>query len=446
MRVQLSRSGSARRGLRAAVTSIAVGALAVTASLAAAAPALAGAGPAAVGAPPAGAATAPAAAQTAAGYGAGWLAGQLSSTGYLVGFSGKPDLSDTAYAVLGLHAAGVGKAAADKATSYLAANAAAAAGNPGQLAYLIMAAVAAGQDPRSFGGVDLVAALESTQRTSGADAGLFGSSDPSYDGASRQGLALAGLRAAGVPVADPHVRYGSTWLVRQQCADGLWTSYRADPSKPCPAADPTAFSGPDTNSTGFAVQGLAAYGAHPNRAARLVSLKAVQSADGGFPNFAARGQASDPNSTALVIETILADGGNPAAAPWATGTKTPYTALASYQLGCRDPAANRGALYFPGSGGRDPSVLATVQAVPALAAQVLPLPASTPAATVPTVPCGGVSGQQGVGTPTGAVGPTGRSLPFTGPVPVGGLALVALGLLVTGGVLLGGVRRGSDRA
>jgi hypothetical protein len=43
----------------------------------------------------------------------------------------------------------------------------------------------------------------------------------------------------------------------------------------------------------------------------------------------------------------------------------------SYQLGCTDPAGDRGAFFYPGS--RDANVFATVQAIPALMQRKFPL-------------------------------------------------------------------------
>ena len=51
--------------------------------------------------------------------GAGWLARELSAgNGRLEPF-GSPDIADTAYAVLGLHAAGVGRVQAQQALTFL---------------------------------------------------------------------------------------------------------------------------------------------------------------------------------------------------------------------------------------------------------------------------------------------------------------------------------------
>jgi len=332
---------------------------------------------------------------TVASWGAGYLARQIIANGGHLNSFGVTDVVDTAYAVLGLRAAGVGRSASSLAIAFLKTQLASplenadGSDNPGNLAYFILAAVSAGQDPRHFAGRsasnDLVARLVATRRATGPDAGLFGTNDPTYDGAFRQGLALAALAAAKVPASRGVVQGAIRWLEHQQCADGLWTAYRADTTVPCPAADLTTFVGPDTNSTGMAVQGLAAYGARPGRARLLATLHAIQSADGGFPFLGSPGQASDPDSTALSIQLILAEGGYPGAAAWQKGAGNPYVALAAYQLGCGDPAADRGAFFYPGS--RTPSTLASVQAIPALAGRTFPLSSSPSSTTQPQVNC-----------------------------------------------------------
>src|SRR4051794_14012690 len=336
---------------------------------------------------------APPAAKTSAVHGAAWLARQINANGgYLTNF-GSPDLSDTAYAVVGLQAAGVGKAAIASAVNYLVSQVPnlkdGTVDNPGRLADVILAGTSAGKDVRHFGGNgaqhDLVARLLATGRTSGPDKGLLGTSDPKFDGASRQGLALAALAAAKVPSSNKTVASALGWLTSQQCTNGLFVSYRSSVSSPCPAADPSTFTGPDTNSTGLAVQGLAAYGKRPRQSAVLSSLAAVQSADGGFSFVAAPGQASDPNSTALSIQTILAERGDPSGARWHQGHQGPYAALSSYQLGCAAPAHDRGAFFFPGDS--TPNVLATVQAVPAAAGKVLPVAHVAVTKSAPSMIC-----------------------------------------------------------
>jgi hypothetical protein len=193
------------------------------------------------------------------------------------------------------------------------------------------------------------------------------------------------LKVAGLAASNPTVARGITWLEQQQCSTGLWEAFRADTATPCPAPNPANFTGPDTNSTALAVEGLAAYGAYPLKGSVVQQLHLVQSSDGGFPYIAASGQASDPDSTALAMQTVLAEGQDPGSASWTVSGSTPYTVLASYQLGCSAPAANRGAFYYPGS--TNPSVIATVQAVPAAAGKALPLRPTLLANNNPTVKC-----------------------------------------------------------
>src|SRR5207253_6785224 len=125
------------------------------------------------------------------------------------------------------------------------------ADNPAALATLILALKAGGAQPTAFGmpATNLVARLVATQQADG----LFGTADPTFDGAFREGLALLALHAAAVVNAA-----GAKWLEDQQCDDGSWTAFRSDTAKPCPAIDAHAFTGPDTNSTALAALGLQA--------------------------------------------------------------------------------------------------------------------------------------------------------------------------------------------
>jgi hypothetical protein len=326
-------------------------------------------------------------AQRGAQRGAQWLANQIRANGGVLKNFGQADVTDTAYAVIGMRAAGVDKGASNRAIAYLKTKIGAKIQAGGQdssggLAEYIMAAVSNGGDPRKFGGNgpnnNLVRRLLNTQHTTGADKGLFGAQDPTYDGAFRQGLALGALAAVHIPKTDTRIANAISWLANQQCSDGLWQSYRADTSVACDPADPNLFTGPDTNSTGWAVQGLAAWGVHPNDAGTLSALDAVQSSDAGFPYIAAAGQPSDPNSTALVIQAINAAGSAPSAGMWVKTNQTPVTALLKYQLGCKSQGF--GAFTFPGSPG--PNIFATVQAVPALTGKTLPLKPSTKSTTL----------------------------------------------------------------
>ncbi|MGH9018746.1 MAG: prenyltransferase/squalene oxidase repeat-containing protein [Acidimicrobiales bacterium] len=326
---------------------------------------------------------------TAAQAGATWIAHQF--TGKDIVTSGSPDPSSTVQAVLAFAAAGVGGAKAKAAVAWLKKNfesyvSSGGVDDAGALAYVILAAQAVGADPTQFGGKkpadDLITRLEGDQQTSGADAGLFGSTDPTYDGAFRQGLSLMALANQGVSSTSAVMEAGITWLQEQQCSDGGWESYRSV-STACAAPDPDSFTGPDTNSTSSAVEGLVAAGAsfpvNP-----LGFFESAQNTDGGFGFIGASSQSPDPDSTAEVIQALVAikELTNPA---FTQGTATPASALATYQQGCSAAAGDRGSYTFPGEDG--PNLLATLQAVPGAAEVAFPLKSATMTRSLPKVKC-----------------------------------------------------------
>lgn len=172
--------------------------------------------------------------------------------------------------------------------------------------------------------------------------GLYGAQDPTYDGAFRQSLSLIALVSAGRRPAPEAVR----WLTGQQCADGGWTAFRPDTSKPC---DPKR---EDTNSTAMAVQALVALRATSspgsgqvgkNIESGLTWLGEVRNPDGGVGYNP--GGATDANSTALLVNAMLAAGHDPSAARNAKGN-SPVDALLDLRVGCDAPAAQRGAFAF----------------------------------------------------------------------------------------------------
>ncbi|MFG2723434.1 prenyltransferase/squalene oxidase repeat-containing protein [Streptomyces sp. NPDC048416] len=99
--------------------------------------------------------------------GAGYLARTLAATGFLKsampGATDRPDVGNTADAVVALAAAGLPDQA-KKSADWLSKNAAAWAKENGPAAYaqLVFAADATGADPKNFGGTDLVKALNAT--------------------------------------------------------------------------------------------------------------------------------------------------------------------------------------------------------------------------------------------------------------------------------------------
>ncbi|MFF4757296.1 prenyltransferase/squalene oxidase repeat-containing protein [Streptomyces sp. NPDC001292] len=158
-------------------------------------------------------------------------------------------------------------------------------------------------------------------------AGLYGRTDPQYDGVWRQSLALLAQHTVGVRPAAKAV----DWLTGQQCADGSFAAFRAEPGKPCDAKVMV-----DTNSTAAAVQTLAALGGHDTVTGKAVSwLKSVQNEDGGWPY--TPGGPSDTNSTSVVIGALAAVGQKPESV--VKDGKSPYDALFSFALPCSGDGA-----------------------------------------------------------------------------------------------------------
>lgn len=130
-----------------------------------------------------------------------------------------------------------------------------------------------------------------------ADTGLYGSTPPDFDGVNRQSQAILALSAFGVEPARSSIR----WLVDQQCADGSFQPYRSDTSVPCAPSDPSAFTGPNTDSTAWAAMALSVAG--EDRAARRAANALVRNSQtsgrvtawpsvfGGTPNASSTGLA-----------------------------------------------------------------------------------------------------------------------------------------------------------
>ena len=210
-----------------------------------------------------------------------------------------------------------------------------------------------------------------------ADVGLFGASDPTYDGAFRQSLGILAELAGGV-----HDTTAIEWLVKQQCSDGGWTAYRSDLSTPCPATDLGTFTGEDSNSTALAMQALHAAGVTPTHDP-LPFLHGLQSSDGGFSYIA--GSGTDPNSTGVVLQALAAVGEDATSATWTVSGHTPVEALMSFWLNCG--SADPGAFASPYSSGHG-DLIAGVQAVWGAEGKAFPF-TSSPAATQPAPDCSG---------------------------------------------------------
>jgi hypothetical protein len=313
--------------------------------------------------------------QAAARQAAQWLVSQFNAQGFIPVIPGgsQANLSATVQSVLSLSAANVDPTLAQQALGYLETNVDAfvvqqGVDGPGQLALLILDAEALGVSPTDFGGTDLVTRLLATEQTTGPDAGLFGTENQAANysaGGYQQGLALAALAAAGV-TSQSQVGTAIAWLVQAQCPDGGWTT--PDNTNNACNGTPANFAGPDTNSTALAIQGLGAQGALTSSVSTsaLRFLETGQDSDGGwsyYPNTSATPGVTDPDSTALVIQSLIALGVSPTGTPFVKGSSNPVSALLAFQL---TSGSGAGAFFFPpGPSGAD--LLATYQAVPALA-------------------------------------------------------------------------------
>lgn len=362
---------------------------------------------------PAGAAPPTSDPSTAAAYGARWIARQVSAGGALPDFGGDPAVGPTVGGALALAAARVEGETFERmlhfietgAESYISSS---GDDSPGAIGYLLLLSAAAGEDPTSFAGIDLVSRLGETLGDFAP--GLYGAADPTYDGVIRQSLAILGLVANGYTPPEEAI----DWLLDQQCPAGsaagtvgAWQAYRADTSEPCQAPDPGTFSGPDTNSTAFAFQALVAAGESPAHDV-LDLLASWQQPDGGFEFLL--GAGVDPNSTALVVQAIVAGGEDPAAGRWVQPGGSAMSSLLAWQLGCDQAASDQGAFASPFSDGA-PDLLATTQAVWGASGQAFPFagpvvfgPSPEPCqpSTTTTAPSSTTSAQQPDGTAVAA--------------------------------------------
>ncbi len=173
-------------------------------------------------------------------------------------------------------------------------------------------------------------------------------------GAGPQSWAILGTRALSQAVPAEAV----TYLIGLQQSNGGWewgTGW-----------------GTDTNSTALAIQALIAAGEVSTSTAVVNGLNYLETAqdvnnDGGFPYDpdSSYDTASDVNSTAYVIQALLAAGQSPTAARWTTNGSTPLSYLLSRQL------SNGGFEWQAGTGKADE--IATRQAIPALLGNSFPL-------------------------------------------------------------------------
>lgn len=222
-----------------------------------------------------------------------WLRGfQQADGGFTNGYAAGSDLGATTEVMLAAAAAGQDcstwlSSAGNSPLDYLAAQVKqGAVKDAAGLTRAVLATVATGQDPRNFGGKDLVQALLAAQDK---DTRRFG------DSLYAHAYAMLALHNAGAPVPQSAID-----LLKMQIADdGAWSLF----------GGPTAGLA-DTNTTALAMQALGAVGERDAASGALPYLQRMQNGDGGFPyqKPSAWGTDTDANSTAVVLQALYALG------------------------------------------------------------------------------------------------------------------------------------------
>lgn len=279
------------------------------------------------------------------------LLAEQNPDGSFAGFGGEPDPGTTTDAVIALAAAGERGVEVvepiDAALGYLEGVAADyAASGQGQAAKLALAAVAAGRDPRAFGGLDLPGMA--TGEAAGAATPIAGIPGVYGDDLYDHALVLLALAASGAEIPEAAIAP----LRSAQLPDGAW-AFDGAPTE----------GGGDSNTTALLIQALVAAGLgdDPMVAPALDYLRSVQTDDGAFAYAAADPLVGDANSTALAVQAIVATGGDPASTEW----RNAAAALAAFQ----NPS---GGFRYTAEEPAD-NLFATLQAIPALAGEPLPV-------------------------------------------------------------------------
>ncbi|HKT83880.1 MAG TPA: prenyltransferase/squalene oxidase repeat-containing protein, partial [Solirubrobacterales bacterium] len=177
----------------------------------------------------------------------------------------------------------------------------------------LMVVNAAGTDPHSFAGHDLVAEVLARARDDGSFPYVPGGRGEINDAI----FAILALAPVGEPTTTAAIAPTANWLIAQQNDDGGWAwSVKGRES--------------EADLTGAAIQALRAAGRADTEAERrgLAYLHRIQRPDGGFPEFAGEAE-SNVASTAWAVQGIWAAGQDPET--WLVEGREPLAYLASLQ-------------------------------------------------------------------------------------------------------------------
>jgi hypothetical protein len=219
-----------------------------------------------------------------------------------------------------------------------------------------------------LGAPSATAAPTSTDK---AAIGLFGQQDPTFDGVYRQSLSLIALDTAGANVPAASVK----WLLRQQCDNGRFPSFTDLVGQRCGVGEGDA--------TALATIALKRVGERAAARDAMNWLIGQQTRSGGWEFNAGFGPNS--NTTGLAVQALIAMNIDP------TTVKTEATGLQflrTLQLSCStDTAADRGALDFVKNSPLAANNYATSQATQALAGTPLPIEPASADSSLPAFTC-----------------------------------------------------------
>lgn len=256
-----------------------------------------------------------------------YLQTQQEDSGGINGFGSGADAGSTSRTILVLNALGYPTDAlqsgsgntmrdylAAEVVGYIYANDTPATANlfPGRAGLVLAAVAAAGGDPRSFGGVDLIGELEAAYAAAGDNTYSTAASEGFSSGAasaSNQAFAILGLVAAAQPVPPA----ATDWLLGEQGDNGIW--------------------GGSIDLTGTVLIALIGSGnVAPTDSRIQAAITALRDFQSGSSALWGDGGSSEPaNSTGWAATALTTLGFTPLTASFAAGGTNPRAAIVALQ-------------------------------------------------------------------------------------------------------------------